>query len=162
MGDTLQHTLVNPNQLRAYGTTIQDNPFSPLPLSFDPTNGPVIPLTAMGTIIYCTTRTPSDHELSSPPHIILSSSSTWDPHNVVFPSNCVEGGEQNTHISSIPPLHTISLPQFTTPRLSIQDWFRQSKYMLCPNPLKNCPPWKHFKAKVDTLQSLLKIRVNDG
>ena len=101
MGDTLQHTLVNPNQLRAYGTTVQDNPFSPLPLSFDPTNGPVIPLTMMGTIIYCTTRAPSVHELSSLPHIILSSSATWDPHNVVFPSNCVEGGEQNTHISSI-------------------------------------------------------------
>ena len=54
MGDTLQHTMVNPNQLRAYGTTVQDNPFSPSPLSFDPPNGPVIPLTTMGTIIYCT------------------------------------------------------------------------------------------------------------
>ena len=101
MGDTLQHTLVNPNQLRAYGTTVQDNPFSPSPLSFDPTNGPVIPLTTMGTIIYCTTRAPSDHELSSLPHIILSSSATWDPHNIVFPPNCVEGGEHGTHISSI-------------------------------------------------------------
>ena len=36
MGDTLQHTLVNPNQLRAYGTTIQDNPFASSPLIFDP------------------------------------------------------------------------------------------------------------------------------
>ena len=96
MGDTLQHTLVNPNQLEAYGTTIQDNPFSPSPLSFDPTNGPVIPLTTMGTIIYCTTRAPSDQELSSLPHITLSSSATWDPHKVVFPSNCVEGGEHRT------------------------------------------------------------------
>ena len=101
MGDTLQHTLVNPNQLQAYGTTAQDNPFSPSPLSFNPTNGPVIPLTTMGTIIYCTTRAPSDHELSSLPHITLCSSATWDPHNVVFPSNCVEGGEHGTHISSI-------------------------------------------------------------
>ena len=101
MGDTLQHTLVNPNQLRAYGTTIQDNPFSRSPLSFDPTNGPVIPLTTMGTIVYCTTRAPNDQELSSLPHITLSSSATWDPHNVVFPSNCVEGGEHCTYISSI-------------------------------------------------------------
>ena len=44
---------------------------------------------------------PSDHELSSLPHITLSSSATWDPHNIVFPSNCVEGGEHRTHISSI-------------------------------------------------------------
>ena len=27
MGNTLQHTLVNPNQLRVYGTTVQDNHF---------------------------------------------------------------------------------------------------------------------------------------
>ena len=101
MGDTLQHTLVNPNQLQAYGTTVQDNPFSSSPLSFDPPNGPVIPLTTMGTIIYCTTRAPSDQELSSLPHITLSSSATWDPHNVIFPTNCVEGGEHHTHISSI-------------------------------------------------------------
>ena len=101
MGDTLQHTLVNPNQLRAYSTTIQDNPFSSSPLSFDPANGPVIPLTTMGTIIFCTTRAPSDQELSSLPHITLSPSATWDPLNVVFPSNCVEGGEHRTHISSI-------------------------------------------------------------
>ena len=55
MGDTLQHTLANPNQLRAYGTTVQDNPFASSPLTFDPPNGPVIPLTTMGTIINCTT-----------------------------------------------------------------------------------------------------------
>ena len=57
----------------------------------------------MGTIIYCTTRAPSDRELSSLPHITLSSSATWDPHNVVFPTNCVEGGEhqQQMDISSI-------------------------------------------------------------
>ena len=103
MGDTLQHTLVNPNQLRAYGTTVQDNPFASSPLIFDPPNGPVITLTTMGTIIYCTTRAPSYQELSSLPHITLSSSATWDPHNVVFPTNCVVGGEQRTqmNISSI-------------------------------------------------------------
>ena len=36
MGDTLQHMLVNPNQLWAYSTTIQDNPFAPSPLTFEP------------------------------------------------------------------------------------------------------------------------------
>ena len=92
MGDTLQHTLVNPNQLRAYGTTVQDNPFASFPLMFDPPTGPVIPLTTMGTIIYCNTQAPNDHKLSSLPHIILSSSAKWDPHNVVFPTICVCGG----------------------------------------------------------------------
>ena len=84
-----------------HGTAVQENPISSSLLNFDPTNGPIIPLTTMGTIIYCTTRAPSDQELSSLPHITLSSSATWDPHNVVFPSNCVEEGEHRTHISSI-------------------------------------------------------------
>ena len=101
MGDALQHTLVNPNQLRAYGTTVQDIPVSSSPLMFDPPTRQVIPLTTMGTIIYCDTRAPTDHELSSLPHIILSSSAKWDPHNVVFPTICVWGEEHNTHISSI-------------------------------------------------------------
>ena len=101
LGNTLQHTLVNPNQLRAYGTTIQDNPFASSPLKFDPPTGPTIPLTTMGTIIYCNTRTPSDHELSTLPHISLSSSATWGPHNVVFPTHRVEGEEHQLQISSI-------------------------------------------------------------
>ena len=32
MGETMDHTLMNPNQLRAYGMTVQDNPFSEAPI----------------------------------------------------------------------------------------------------------------------------------
>jgi hypothetical protein len=32
MGDQMEHTLINPNQLRAYGITVQDNPFYPAPI----------------------------------------------------------------------------------------------------------------------------------
>ena len=101
MGDSLQHMLVNPNQLREYGTTIQDNPFSPSTLKFEQPNGPTIPLMTMGTIIYFNTRAPSDHELSTLPHIPLSSSATWDPRNVVFPTHCVEEEDHQPQISSI-------------------------------------------------------------
>ena len=58
----------------------------------------------MGTIIYCNTRAPSDHELSTLPHIPLSSSATWDPHNVVFPTHRVEEEEHQVQISSISSL----------------------------------------------------------
>ena len=104
MGDTLQHTLVNPNQLRAYGTTVQENRFAQSPLKFEPPTCPTIPLTTMGTIIYCNTRAPSDRELSTLPHIHLSSSATWDPHNVVFPTHHVEEEEHQLQISSISSL----------------------------------------------------------
>ena len=69
-------------------------------LKFDPPNGPTIPLMTMGTIIYCNTHAPSDHELSTLPHVPLSSSATWDPHNVVFPAHHLEGEEHQPHISS--------------------------------------------------------------
>ena len=101
MGDTLQHTLVNPNQLRGYGTTVQDNPFSSSPLKFEPPTGPTTPLTTMGTIIYCDTHAPNDCELSTLRHIHLSSSATWHPHNVVFPTHCVEEEESHPQISQI-------------------------------------------------------------
>ena len=104
MGNTLQHTLVNPNQLRAYGTIVQDNPFASSPIKFEPPTGPTIPLTTMGTIIYCNTRTLNDHELSTLPHISLSSSATWDPHNVVFPTHRVEEEEHQPQISWISSL----------------------------------------------------------
>ena len=107
MGDTLQHKLVNPNQLRAYSTTVQDNPFAPSPLTFEPPTGPSIPLTTMGTVIYCNTRAPSDHELSTLPHIPLSSSVTWDPHNVVFPTHHVEE-EEHQHQPQISSISSLS------------------------------------------------------
>ena len=108
MGDTLQHTLVNPNQHRVYGTTVQDNPFAPSPFKFKPPTGPTIPLTTMGTIIYCNTRAPNDHELSTLPHIHLSSSATWDPHNVVFPTHHVEEEEHQPQISQISSISSLS------------------------------------------------------
>ena len=47
MGNLLDHTLVNPNQLRAYGITVQDNPFSTAPIYISTEdNDFIIPLTS--------------------------------------------------------------------------------------------------------------------
>ena len=56
MGDKLDHTLVNPNQLRAYGVSVQDNPF-------DTTNDVSVKLYSEGMIICGDTRTPTESEL---------------------------------------------------------------------------------------------------
>ena len=108
MDNTLQHTLVNANQLRAYSTTVQDNPFAPSPLKFEPPTGPTIPLTTIWTTIYCNTRVTSDHELSTLPHVHLSSSATWDPHNVVFPTHHVEEEEHQPQTSQISSISSLS------------------------------------------------------
>ena len=85
MGDKLDHTLVNPNQLRAYGVSVQDNPFDTKPLSIT-TDDVSVELYSEGTIICGDTRTPTESELSQLPRLILTSLHDWDPHNVCFPS----------------------------------------------------------------------------
>ena len=50
MGNKLDHTLVNPNQLLAYGVSVQDNPFDTKPLSIT-TNDASVKLYSEGMII---------------------------------------------------------------------------------------------------------------
>ena len=57
MGDTLAHSLINPNQLRAFGTLVQDNPFHTDPLGIKaPPYDLEMPLRTAGTIIYADTH----------------------------------------------------------------------------------------------------------
>ena len=86
MGDKLDHTLVNPNQLQAYGVRVQDNPFDAKPLSIT-TDDVSVELYSEGTIICGDTQTPTELELSQLPWLILTSLHDWDPHNVCFPSS---------------------------------------------------------------------------
>ena len=68
MGDTLDHTLVNPNQLRHYGITVQDNPACDKPLYFMTEDSEFsMEIKRKGTIIYSDTFTPSAKELNDNP-----------------------------------------------------------------------------------------------
>ena len=97
MGDSLTHSLINPNQLRAFGMDVQDNPFPTEGLSIQPASHNItIPLQTLGTIIYANTCAPTDQELTTCPHIVLSSNTDWDPHHVRFPSHDVEEESKST------------------------------------------------------------------
>ena len=86
MGDTMEHSLINPNQLRYFGTKVQDNPMSESPLSIISEDDEFcMELQMDGTIVYMNTSTPSQEELQQCPHITLSSHQPWDPHSVRFP-----------------------------------------------------------------------------
>ena len=67
---TMDHTLVNPNQLRAYGMTVQDNPFTEAQ-NFKATENYdfMLPLSSKGTILRVTTRTPTYKELQTRQHV---------------------------------------------------------------------------------------------
>ena len=52
MGETMDHTLVNPNQMRAYGMTVQDNPFAEAPIFIATEEHDfIIPLSSKGNIL---------------------------------------------------------------------------------------------------------------
>ena len=73
MGDVLDHSLINPNQLRSYGIDVQDNPFGDTAMHIASDEDDFAhPMTADGTTIFFDSRTPSNHELETCPHIILS------------------------------------------------------------------------------------------
>jgi hypothetical protein len=74
MEDQMEHTLINPNQLLAYGITMQDNPFDPAPIFIsNEDNKFTLPLNSKGTVLGVATRTPTGQELQTCPHVVLSS-----------------------------------------------------------------------------------------
>ena len=74
MGDQMNHSLLNPNQLRHHGTRVQDDPTSQYPLSIvTENNNFCMELSMASTIVYAETHAPSEHELNNYPYIQLSS-----------------------------------------------------------------------------------------
>ena len=80
----MQHTLLNPNQLRSFGMLVKDYLFeSDEPIRIESENGDaVLPLHTEGTIIYMDTWTPTDEDLSQLPHITMMPPHHWSPSEV--------------------------------------------------------------------------------
>ena len=86
MGDVMEHSLINPNQLRHYGVNVQDNPISATQVHISTEDDEfLIPLATDGTTIYFPSRTPTAKELQTCRHIILTSHAEWNPRDVSFP-----------------------------------------------------------------------------
>ena len=100
----MQHTLLNPNQLRSFGMLVKDDPLAlDKPISIESENGDdVLPLHIEGTIIYLDTWTPTDKDLSKFPHITMTSSHPWNPSKVQFPNT-------SQHVEEELTMHSISL-----------------------------------------------------
>ena len=81
-GSRLDHTLINPNQIRHFGIPLWDNPYDPAhTLSVGPIDqhGTLIPLQTKGTRIFFNSRSPSSDELATCPHVHLTSKDDWNP-----------------------------------------------------------------------------------
>ena len=116
MGDLLDHSLINPNQLRHYGIDVQDNPYHADGLHIASTGDDFIhTIKADGTTKYFDSRTPTNHELATCPHIVLSSPNEWNHRDVHFPQNAHHFAE-GCNISQVKPNHSSAsiehLPEF--------------------------------------------------
>ena len=83
----MEHSLLNPNQLRAHVVEVQYNPFESVQCHIDTCfDNIIIPLFTQGTVIFANKRSLKEVELSNFPKITLTSSKIWDPHHMKFPT----------------------------------------------------------------------------
>lgn len=82
-GSRLKNSLWNPNQLRAVGLSVCDDPFDPnRELGFyDPVSDMAVPL-EMDSVAFLRTHVPSIDEVHSCPHIVMTSDAEWDPKSL--------------------------------------------------------------------------------
>ena len=111
-GDQLESSLLNPYQLRANGIHVWDNPCDPKHrLSIhDPALSIRIPLEMVGTFCSFATRVPTQEEIDSLPHIVLTDTSPWDPSRVSFsPHETEEEEEDEGQVASVSSLSLIHI-----------------------------------------------------
>ena len=81
-GNRLQHSLINPNQIRYNRGRVQDDPTrhdEPFGITTDQL---YIPFQIDGTTVYFDTRAPTLHEMENLPYAVLTSEERWDPSRV--------------------------------------------------------------------------------
>jgi hypothetical protein len=75
-GNRMNHSLINPNQLRHVPIEVCDNPYGKRGMHItDPITKISIPLLSKGTIIYADSHAPSEQELQTCHHVVLTSPS---------------------------------------------------------------------------------------
>ncbi|KAI2507485.1 hypothetical protein MHU86_6977 [Fragilaria crotonensis] len=92
-GTKLDHSLINPNQVRVYGIPFWDNPNDPdRGLSIDVKDSLHIPLQPVGTKLQFRTPVPVTQELQDCEHISISSPYAWNPTKIVTVQQMNQGG----------------------------------------------------------------------
>lgn len=127
--DNLPHSLLNPNQLRAHGLTVQDNPFDSngLSISYQDFN---LQMDMLGVIVYFNSRVPTDDELLSLPVISLTSDYAWHPESLHISAT---SGERKSKVNAdeLSKRWMVSLDQAKdTLKSTTQDMIRQTVHPL--------------------------------
>ena len=102
-GEQMRHSLANPNQCRAYGISVCDDPFDPyreLGIQ-DPQSEVCIPFEMDGTVAFFETRIPTEQESMESPRIILTSEEEWNPATVQLRARTYEQEEHHRIMSAV-------------------------------------------------------------
>jgi hypothetical protein len=91
-GNDLDHSLINPNQICHNGFEVFDNPSKTdqawqMGIVLDEHN--CIPFLSTGTTIYFRTHYPSNYEMETLPHIVLTSDMPWEPSEIAMPGGSI-------------------------------------------------------------------------
>lgn len=84
-GANLDHSLINPNQLRHHGINVNDNPYDKdhrMGINVD--DQLHIPFSMQGTKIFFSTRSPTQSELATCPRITMTNPNAWNPQTVML------------------------------------------------------------------------------
>ena len=87
-GNKLDHSLINPNQIRHNGIPVFDNPYEQDPsraMGIAISDSSRIPFESDGTTIFFCSSYPSDDDMDSFPYVVVTSDTTWDPCSIVMP-----------------------------------------------------------------------------
>ena len=96
-GDNLDHSLINPNQIRLYlGNVVQDNPLSNTPMGIDiEERDTFIPFKTSGVTIYWESTKPSKDDLDKYQWIELTENKPWIPSMIQLGNNSEDDNGHN-------------------------------------------------------------------
>lgn len=91
-GTKLDHSLINPNQLRAYGVPFWDNPYDEQhDLCIQAPHADLnIPLQTKGTKVLFETRVPTQQDLQECVHVAMTSQREWNPATIAMKISAVQ------------------------------------------------------------------------
>jgi hypothetical protein len=101
--ESLEHSLINPNQIRYDGHSLCDDPWDrrrSLGLVERDYNI-FIPFQTRGTVIHFESRVPSVKELNTLPRLVLTEDTLWDPSTVTFRPTSSEDAARNSVIGNV-------------------------------------------------------------
>eukprot|EP00804_Cyclotella_cryptica_P002136 CCRYP_006553-RA/>CCRYP_006553-RA protein AED:0.41 eAED:0.40 QI:0/0/0/1/0/0/2/0/181 len=88
VGNTMTHSLINPNQIRAYGISVSDDPCNKSPDFGISHESCFNPFNLQGSTVFFESFVPSDEHVNTYQHIKLTSNEEWDPSEVQMKTAC--------------------------------------------------------------------------